>query len=325
VRFLKQQQWVVDSREYEDDPERYQHAFRDAREELPTQSLIVPLVHQNELLGILRMKRPAGLGELNYEDHDLLKTAGRQVAAFLAHDLARERLAETRQFDAYHKLSAFVMHDLKNVLAQQALVVSNAKKFRSRPEFVDDVISTVERGVQRMHRVLRSLEQGAPVASLQRVELNKLILRVVSACSDAGKTPCTFTGNPPSFWVRANADQLASVLTHVIQNAQDATTDGTAVTVSVCEEDQRAVVEIRDRGVGMSEEFVRRRLFKPFDSTKGSAGMGIGAYQAREIVRGLGGDLVVASESGRGTLVTITLPQERALQDPTAAGASLAS
>src|SRR5207344_1080832 len=126
VQFLKQQQWVVDSREYESDPERYQHAFREAPQELPPQSLIVPLMHQSEMLGILRLKRPAALRALNYEDHDLLKTAGRQVAAFLAHDLARERLAEARQFDAYHKLSAFVMHDLKNVLAQQALLVNNA-------------------------------------------------------------------------------------------------------------------------------------------------------------------------------------------------------
>jgi putative PEP-CTERM system histidine kinase len=321
VRFLKERQWVVDSREYELDPERYQHAFRDAPQELPPRSLIVPLMHQSELLGIVRLERPPGLRELNYEDHDLLKTAGRQIVAFLAHDLASQRLAETQQFDAYHKLSAFVMHDLKNVLAQQALLVNNAKKFRDRPEFVDDVISTVENGVQRMRRLLRNLEHGAPVAQLGRVELNKLILRAVSACSDGGVAPCAFTSDAPSFWVRANPEQLASVITHVIHNAQEATTDGAAVAVSLSEREQRAVIEIRDRGEGMTEEFIRRRLFKPFETTKGSSGMGIGAYQAREIVRALGGDLVVASEPGKGTLVTILLPHEGAAQNPEAAGA----
>jgi putative PEP-CTERM system histidine kinase len=320
VRFLKQQQWVVDSREYESDPERYQHAFRDAPQALLSKSLIVPLQHQSELLGILRMNRPPGLRELNYEDHDLLKTAGRQVAAFLAHDRARERLAEARQFDAYHKLSAFVMHDLKNVIAQQALLVGNAKKFRDRPEFVADLIGTVENGVQRMRRLLQNLEQGASGAQLRRVELNKLILRAVSACSDSGKTPCTFAGAGGSVWVRADPDQLASVLTHVIQNAQEATSDGSPVGVSLYELEQRAVVEIRDRGAGMSEEFIRRRLFKPFESTKGASGMGIGAYQAREIVRGLGGDLVVVSEPGKGTVVTILLPQESSVQSRKAAG-----
>ena len=311
VRFLTQQQWVVDSREYASDPERYQHAFRDAPHEVPPQSLIVPLMHQSDLLGIVRIERPPALRELNYEDHDLLKTAGRQIGAFLAHDLARERLAETRQFDAYHKLSAFVMHDLKNVLAQQALLVNNAKKFGDRPEFVADLVATVENGVQRMRRLLRNLEQGRPVAPVQRVELNKLILRAVSACSEGGKTPCGFVSDVPSLWVRANPDQLASVITHVIQNGQEATTDNRAVAVRLREQDQRIAIEIRDQGAGMTEEFIRRRLFKPFESTKGSSGMGIGAYQAREIVRGLGGDLVVASEAGKGTLVTIFLPHER--------------
>jgi putative PEP-CTERM system histidine kinase len=325
VRFLKEQQWVVDSRQYEVDPEIYQHAFRDAPQDLPPQSLIVPLMHQRELLGIVRIKCSPGLRELNYEDHDLLKTAGRQVAAFLAHDLARERLAETRQFDAYHKLSAFIMHDLKNVLAQQALLVNNAKKFRDRREFVDDLISTVENGVQRMRRLLRNLEQGAPAAQLQRVALDKILLRAVSSCSEGSKTPCRLVGDVPPLWVRANPDQLTSVLTHVIQNAQEATTDGGAVVVCLEGREDSAVVEIRDQGEGMSEEFVRRRLFKPFETTKGSSGMGIGAYQAREIVRGLGGDLTVSSQRGKGTLVTILLPHEqtparREVGSPSAAG-----
>ncbi len=309
VRFLKEHQWVIDSRQYASDPEHYQHAFRDAPEELPPNSLMVPLMHQSELLGVLRIKCTPKLRALNYEDHDLLKTAGRQVAAFLAHDLARERLAETRQFDAYHKLSAFVMHDLKNVLAQQALLVNNAKKFRDRPEFVDDVISTVDHGVQRMRRLLRNLEQGAPLSQLHRTDLNKLILRAVSACSDLNKIPCAFASNA-TLWVRANPEQLASVVTHVIQNAQDAT-DAGVVSVSLeMDGNNRAMLKIRDSGEGMTEEFIRRRLFKPFETTKGASGMGIGAYQAREIVRGLGGDMVVTSEVGKGTLVAISLPCE---------------
>jgi putative PEP-CTERM system histidine kinase len=311
TRFLKDYQWVIDSRQYERDPEHYQHAFRDARNELPPNSLIVPLMHQSELLAVMRIKCAPKLRELNYEDHDLLKTAGRQVAAFLAHDLARERLTEARQFDAYHKLSAFVMHDLKNVLAQQALLVNNAKKFRDRPEFVDDVIRTVDNGVQRMRRLLRNLEHGVPVSQLQRIELNKLILRIVSASSEGSDKPCAFASDA-TFWVRANPEQLASVITHVVQNAQDAMAAGNAVQVSLeAGAVDRVTIKVKDRGQGMTEEFIRRRLFKPFDTTKGASGMGIGAYQAREIVRGLGGDLAVTSEVGKGTLVTISLPCEQ--------------
>jgi signal transduction histidine kinase len=141
--------------------------------------------------------------------------------------------------------------------------------------------------------------------------LSKIVLRAVSACADNGKAPCSFAAGSV-FWVRAHADQLTSVVTHMIQNAQDAMTRGGVVAVSLGEgPDGRAVIEIRDTGKGMSEEFVRRKLFKPFETTKGSSGMGIGAYQAREVVRELGGELTVASEAGKGTIVRIILPHER--------------
>jgi putative PEP-CTERM system histidine kinase len=325
IRFLRQYEWVIDSRQYERDPERYQHAFRDHPHDLPRNSLIVPLTHQSMVLGLVRMNCTSGMRDLNYEDHDLLKTAGRQVAAFLADDLARQRLAETQQFDAYHKLSAFVMHDLKNLLAQQALLVSNAKKFRERPEFVDDVIRTVDNGVQRMRRLLRQLEQGAPIApQLQRVELNKLILRAVSECSEDAKAACSFS-DERRFYVLAHAEQLTSVLTHVIQNAQQASLNGSRVTVALyAAVDGRVCVEVRDTGEGMDAEFVWRKLFKPFVTTKGTSGMGIGAYQAREIIRGLGGEITVESAVGQGTTVRIVLPQAPSMTDtvelPEAAG-----
>lgn len=307
VRFLKEQGWVIDSAEHEQDPERYGHAFRDQPSELLPDSIIVPLFHQNELLGFTRLVRPEKHRALNYEDHDLLKTAGRQVAAFLAHDLAMEQLAETRQFEAYNKLSAFVMHDLKNLLSQQALLVENAKKHQHRPEFVADVVKTVDNGVQRMRRLLRQLERDSSVSQEQRIELNGLVEETVAAHSKGASVATSFSATRP-LWVHAQSDRLASVIGHVIANAQQATKPGDAIDVQVCELNGKAVIEVHDTGEGMSEEFVRRRLFKPFDTTKGSSGMGIGVYQAREVVRSLGGDIAVKSVLGGGTTITISLP-----------------
>jgi putative PEP-CTERM system histidine kinase len=245
--------------------------------------------------------------QLNYEDHDLLKTAGRQVAAFLAHDLAMEQLAETRQFEAYSKLSAFVMHDLKNLLSQQALLVENAKKHQHRPEFVADVIKTVDHGVQRMRRLLRQLERDATGGQEQRVEINALLHETIAACSANGRVCPTFTPHRP-VWVHAQADRLSSVVAHVLTNAQEATKLGDTISVTLSERAGRASIEIRDSGEGMTEEFVRRRLFKPFETTKGRSGMGIGVYQAREVVRSLGGEMTVKSSLGGGTTVSIVLP-----------------
>jgi putative PEP-CTERM system histidine kinase len=307
VRFLDEQRWIIDSAEYDSDPERYNHAFRDRREELPPDSIIVPLFHQNALLGFARLVRPERHRALNYEDHDLLKTAGRQVGAFLAHDLAMEQLAETRQFEAYNKLSAFVMHDLKNLLSQQALLVENAKKHQHRPEFVSDMIKTIDYGVQRMRRLLRQLERDSSASPDQRIELNNVVQETVAAFARGGNVRPTFAGYRP-LWMHAHADRLASVVGHLIANAQEATKAGDTIDVVLGERDGRALIEVRDSGVGMSEEFIRRRLFKPFDTTKGSSGMGIGVYQAREVVRSLGGDLAVKSSVGAGTTVSISLP-----------------
>ena len=98
------------------------------------------------------------------------------------------------------------------------------------------------------------------------------------------------------------------VLTHLIGNAQDATQPDGSVSVTIQEGEGRVTIVITDTGCGMTPEFIRDRLFKPFDSTKGVQGMGIGAYQAREFVRNLGGELAVDSVVSKGTTITMTVP-----------------
>ena len=161
-----------------------------------------------------------------------------------------------------------------------------------------------------MRRLLKQLEQGSPVSHQQRVEISKLVLRVVSARSDNGNIRCSFP-ETHAFWVRAHPEQLTSVLTHVVANAQEATNGSGSVTIVLREaQGERVLIEVRDEGEGMTEEFIRHKLFKPFETTKGASGMGIGAYQAREIVRGLGGEMSVTSQVGKGTVVSILLRQE---------------
>jgi signal transduction histidine kinase len=110
-------------------------------------------------------------------------------------------------------------------------------------------------------------------------------------------------------YVRADPEALTSVVGHVIRNAQQACdADGGRVTVSVVGTGDRAGVQIEDNGAGMEEAFVRDRLFRPFDSTKGSQGMGIGAYQVKEFVEQAGGQVQVDSAPGRGTVFRLCFP-----------------
>ena len=96
---------------------------------------------------------------MNFEDQDLPKTIGRQVATHMDQAETDRRLAEAKQFGAYSRLAAFLMDDLNNLLAQQSLVVENAEKYRHNPDFVGDAISTISHSVDRMRRLMEQLSR----------------------------------------------------------------------------------------------------------------------------------------------------------------------
>jgi putative PEP-CTERM system histidine kinase len=219
-----------------------------------------------------------------------------------------------------NKLTTFLMHDLKNLIAQQDLVVANAQRFRHRPEFIDDAITTVKSGVERMRKVLDQLQRAArKEPQWSRVDVAKVLMEVRSQCADRKPVPSIElpTG---AVWVRIDRERLASVFTHLVRNAQDATPPDGRIEVRVERAGDEVSIRIADNGRGMDPAFVRDRLFRPFDSTKGAQGMGIGAYQARDIVRAAGGEVGVRSEPGTGTVFDVRLPLERAqpVEEPAA-------
>jgi signal transduction histidine kinase len=108
--------------------------------------------------------------------------------------------------------------------------------------------------------------------------------------------------------LRASRERFITVLGHLIQNAKEATGEQGRVEVNVYRRDHRAVIEIHDNGCGMDERFIRERLFRPFNTTKGNAGMGIGVYESREFVHALGGEIDVTSKPGAGTTFFLRLP-----------------
>jgi putative PEP-CTERM system histidine kinase len=200
------------------------------------------------------------------------------------------------------------MHDLKNIIAQQELVVANAQKFGDRPEFVRDAVATVRSGVGRMKKVLAQLrESTAPRASTAKAELSKVLMEVRSRCADRQPVPDVKLPDG-SVWLGIDRDRLASVFEHLVRNAQDATPADGCIEVEANCEDSVVRVRVSDTGSGMDRQFVRDRLFRPFDTTKGAQGMGIGAYQVRETVRAAGGKLEVTSNPGRGTTFLVSLP-----------------
>ncbi len=306
--FLRDRQWVVDRVEYADAPDRYQNiALPEWLSASATLRIVSPVLELDRLVGFIVLQAPPAPFELTYEDRDLLKTVGRHVATYLAQQDANRKLAESRQFEAYSRLTAFMMHDLKNAAAQLTLIVANAARHKHNPEFVDDAIGTIGNAADRIARLIEQLQRGTSVQAGRRTDICAIVRRAVAR--SAGRLPTPSAALPSErINVTADPERLTLVLEHVIRNAQDATPADGAVTVSLaCTADWAEIVVV-DTGQGMPPEFIRDRLFRPFDSTKGSKGMGIGAYQAREYARSLGGDVAVVSESGVGTRFSIQLP-----------------
>jgi signal transduction histidine kinase len=187
------------------------------------------------------------------------------------------------------------------------LLVSNAARFRHRPEFFDEAIATVRGGVERMRKVVEQIQGGAEGTGTSRADLTKVLMEVRSRCADRMPVP-EIECPPVSLLVRMPRDKLVSVFTHLTRNAQDATPVDGHVRVKADRVGGEVICTVTDDGSGMDAAFIRDRLFRPFDSTKGEQGMGIGAYQARDLVRAAGGDLEVESVPTRGTTFRLRLP-----------------
>jgi putative PEP-CTERM system histidine kinase len=309
VSFFARRPWVIDVQEHRLTPDVYGNISLPAMFDAPSPfRIVLPLLHGTRMIGLMVLEDPPSSFNPNYEDRDLLKTVGQHVATHLAQHEADRRLAESRQFDAYHRLTAFVMHDLKNLAAQLSLIVANAERHKRNPEFVDDAISTVASSTERMQRLIEQL-QGREVRSHPRtISLPEVVQLACGRCRPQLPEPVIETGEG-DLGVDADPERLTATLEHLIRNAQDATPDDGRVSVSLRAEEGHCVVSITDTGTGMSEAFVKERLFKPFDTTKGSKGMGIGAYQAREYVLLLGGTIEVTSGACLGTRFEIRLPR----------------
>ncbi len=312
--FLQRTGWVIEVPAARRDPTS-QGAFGTPAwlDQLHNAWLIVPLLMREELIGFVVLDTPRVTMEVNWEVRDLLKTAGRQAASHLAMMSATEALLEARKFDAFNRMSAFVVHDLKNLVAQMQLMLRNAQKHHANPEFQRDMLETVEHVVGRMNALMQQLRAGeTPVERARPLDLGALVMRVRderAACHPGLRLEAA-----PDVRALAHEDRLERVIGHLVQNALDAGGDDAEVALRVFNDAGRAVIEVSDSGVGMSAEFVRERLFKPFQTTKAN-GMGIGAYESRQYVAALGGNIEVHSEPGIGTKVRVVLPAlERAAQ-----------
>jgi putative PEP-CTERM system histidine kinase len=309
IDFLTRMGWVIDVSEYAASRSSYPGLELPRwLDDMRAPWLIVPLLHEDQLVGVVMLCDPLFKREINWEDRDLLRTAGRAAATHLQLQSTSQELAEARQFDAFYRTSAFVVHDLKNVVAQLELVSKNAGRHKHNPEFIDDAVRTIESAVERATLVMNHLRRAKPIASESAVvSLNVLLGEVVERCSNLLPRPRMSVAGA-DFPVRCQPERLANVLEHLVRNGQEATPDDGQVNLSLSRQGEFALLQIEDTGSGMDAAFIQDGLFEPFVTTKGNAGLGVGVYDAREYLRELGGGITVSSRPGEGTAFSIRLP-----------------
>lgn len=267
-------------------------------------SFVVPLCSGGTLDGFILLGKPLGEGEIyTYEDYDLMKTFAKQASATIMNLRLTQELSTAREMETIGKVSTFVMHDLKNHVSTLSLISANASDCISDPEFQKDMLDSLSVTVGKMNRLISRLKNIEEKKSLNMRRVDLLVL-VRDAVALVASGSVRVEGMSAS--AEVDAEEMHKVVLNLVLNALEATSGTGPVTVAVgCGEN--VYLSVSDSGCGMSEEFQRRSLFKPFQSTK-KKGLGIGLYQCRQIVEAHGGKIEVVSSPGKGAVFTVRLP-----------------
>ncbi|MEZ5824520.1 MAG: PEP-CTERM system histidine kinase PrsK [Geminicoccaceae bacterium] len=293
--------WLVDLASSEDERARSMPEWIPAP---PHGWILLPLCHREKLFGIMVLAEPRVSRSLDREERELLGVVAREAASYLAEDQAARRLTEVERFESFNRRFAFVMHDVKNVSAQLALTLSNARRHRGNDRFYDDMLQTLGASVTRMNALISRIRGGDEVAAT--VRLDELLRELLDELVDV-----RIAGPLHRTEVRADPVRLRSALSNLVDNAKESCAEDRSrsveVEISMDVRDGEAVIEVKDNGPGMDPAFVETGLFEPFTTTK-SGGMGLGMAGVRETIENMGGQLEVETALGVGSTMRVRLP-----------------
>jgi putative PEP-CTERM system histidine kinase len=286
----------------------------------------VPLRAGERCLGAIVLADRVNAAPYTGEDLELLQCIGDQVTSVLLNLQLTDEVGRARELEAFRTMSAFFVHDLKNTAASLKLMLQNLPVHFDDPDFREDVLRSVGNTTRRIEEIIARLAalRQQPQLRLIETDLNRLVAEAVERLGEMPGVQVTkvFQPLPP---VRVDRDQIQSVVTNLVENARDAVSGGEGRILvrtglagepglrvaqpfrAVPSVTSQVFLSVEDNGCGMSPEFVRDSLFRPFQSTK-KKGLGIGMFQARMIVEKHGGSIHVESEVGKGTTVRVHLP-----------------
>ncbi|MBI2877032.1 MAG: PEP-CTERM system histidine kinase PrsK [Candidatus Tectomicrobia bacterium] len=300
------------------DDSRHAHLYQEVQTlfEATRARICMPLVTGERVIGVVTLGEEITGRPFDEEDFSLLKTMTAQAASVLSQARLFQESIVSREMEAFHRLSSFVLHDMKNLVSMLSLMTQNAREHFGNPEFQQEAFQTVSEAVDKMNRLIASLSDLPRGAKLMRKpeDLNALAEETISQFHGNGYSRIEIRKVlGPVGLVEIEREGIERVLVNLLQNAAEALAPGKPGTIEVrtSTENGWAVLTISDNGCGMSQEYLERSLFRPFRSTK-RYGLGIGLFQCRTIVAGHGGQIEAESREGSGTTFRVRLPQNGA-------------
>ena len=272
------------------------------------QRVCLPLNGRDTLLGVMILGDRVGGTPFSVQDLDMLTCVGEHAAAGLLNVRLSQKVARAKELEAFQSMAAFLVHDLKNAASTLALMLKNIPKHGDDPEFREDALRGISKAVIHINEVVGGLSRvrhGLQVTPAP-ANLNEVVQRCLSVLEHrAGVRVVTaFAPIPP---VCIDMEQISKVIINLLLNAAEALPNEGEVRVATSIQDGNAVLTVADTGCGMTVDFLRHSLFKPFRTTK-KGGIGIGMYQSKTIIEAHTGRISVDSEIGKGTTLRISLP-----------------
>jgi len=315
IRAMSNQNTPIDLKGREDDwasdlAQTYQLSTRESQIRY-----CVPLKAAGQLIGVMTLSEKVFYEPLTFEESELVKTVSDQAAAVILSLRLSERLRQTKELEAFQTMSAFFMHDLKNLASKLSLVTQNLPLHMDNPEFRKDALKTISQSVSKINKMSNRLSLISQKINLnfRKTNIHDLITQAISDLKEYAHTPVSqdFGRNIPP--VSIDQEQIHKVLENLLMNAYDATGNDGQISVSTRLWDNWLEISVSDSGCGISRDFMEKNLFHPFQTTK-KQGMGIGLYHCKTIIDAHGGQLTVKSEEGKGSMFTIMLPLEKNLE-----------
>jgi putative PEP-CTERM system histidine kinase len=270
--------------------------------------LIVPLIFDRKVEGLIFIQKQLVDEEFNYEDYDLMKTLAKQAAQSIISYRLAEELVETMEMFAMAKMSSFVIHDIKNLTYSLSLLVNNAEHYMDNPEFQNDMIATLKNSVSKMKNLVQKLKATPEKESLNTI-LTDVTLLVQEVVGDILKInpDADIHYHGSSSLSLVDREEIRKVILNLVMNALDAVGNRGTVTIETDIYDRTVRLRIKDNGCGITEDYLKNHIFKPFRTTK-EQGLGIGLYQCKQIIEAHSGTICAESAAGEGTVLTVSLP-----------------